>query len=299
MDNNSSSERGGMESGERRGTSAVRSRRFELEVPGGRRVHGCVDAPAGRDAQPVLICLHGFRAHADWGFFPDFAARAVGAGWCVLRLSFSGCGVLPGEDEITDRTAFAQDTYGKQLEDLEALHDALDAGAFPEADPQRWSILGHSRGSGIGLIHAAERGDARAFVGWAQITTPGSWNSKTKASWRAAGVHRVPHGRGGGHLELDTHILDDLERQARRYDLRARAAELGCPALLLHGDRDIAISAEEARTIHEALPEAQRRFVLIERTGHTFGVRHPMSRVPKAYLQLVDETLRFLGEPGR
>jgi len=299
MDNNDSSEQRATGSPAGRAANSTRSRAFELAVTDGRRIHGCVDAPTGAAEHPVLICLHGFRAHHEWGFFPDFAARAVAEGWCVVRISFSGSGVLPGDDEITDRVAFAQDTYGKQLEDLEALHAALDAGAFPEANPTRWSILGHSRGSGIGLIHAAERGDARAFVGWAQITTPGSWNDETKARWRAAGVHRVPHGRSGGHLELGTEILHDLERQAARYDLLARAAELGCPALFVHGDRDIAISAEEGRTIFDALPTSTRRFVVIERTGHTFGVRHPMDRVPEAYLRLAEESLRFLAEHGR
>lgn len=257
-------------------------------------MHGTLDAPGAGGPHPVLICLHGFRAHMDWGFFPDFARRAAERGWCALRISFSGSGVLPGEDEITDLEAFAHDTYGKQLEDLEALHAALDDGAFPEADPARWSILGHSRGSGIGLIHAAERGDARAFVGWAQITTPGSWSDETKRLWRTAGVHRVPHGRGGGHLELDAELLDDLESQAARYDLYARAAELRCPALFVHGERDIAISAEEGRTIFEACTVPTSRFVTIERTGHTFGVRHPLERVPAAYARLAAETLDFL-----
>lgn len=268
-------------------------------MTGDRRVHGRIDAPSASGPHPVLICLHGFRAHMDWGFFPDFARRAAEAGMCVVRFSFSGSGVRPGEDKITDLEAFAHDTYGKQLEDLETVHAALDAGAFPEADATRWSILGHSRGSGIGLIHAAERGNARAFIGWAQITTPGSWSDETKARWRANGFHRVPHGRAGGALELATDLLDDLERQAARFDLYARAAELRCPALLVHGDRDIAISAEEGRSIYDALPSAARRFVLIERTGHTFGVRHPMDRTPSAYLRLVDESLRWLTAHGR
>lgn len=280
-------------------SSELRSRRFELKSAADRRVHGRLDAPGTDGPHPVLICLHGFRAHADWGFFPDFAQRAAARGWCVLRISFSGSGVLPGADEITDRAAFAADTYGKQLEDVEALHAALDAGAFPEADAARWSILGHSRGSGIGLIHAAERGDARAFVGWAQITTPGSWSAETKQRWREAGVYRVPHGTGGGHLELDTTLLDDLERQAARYDLHARAAELRCPALFVHGARDIAISAEAGRTIFEATSVPLSRFVTIERTGHTFGVRHPLDRVPPAYEQAAAETLAFLDAHGR
>lgn len=235
----------------------------------------------------------------NWGFFPDFARRAAQAGWCVVRFSFSGSGVPPQADEITEGRAFADDTYGKQLEDLEAVRAALEDGAFHGADPQRVALLGHSRGSGIGLIHAAERGDVSAFVGWAQITTPGSWNDETKTRWRAAGSHRIPHGRGGGHLELGTQILDDLERQAERYDLYARARELRCPALLCHGDRDLSIRAEEARTIFAALPAGNSRFVEIERTGHTFGVRHPLERIPEAYLTLVRETLDFLAAHGR
>ena len=64
--------------------------------------------------------------------------------------------------------------------------------------------------------------------------------------------------------------------------------------LLLHGDRDIAISAEEARTLLPHFPAGLARFVELERTGHTFGVRHPMERTPPAYERLVAETLDFL-----
>jgi len=285
MDNNSS--------------SSFIAREFAVASAGGRRVHGRIDAPANGGPHPTLICLHGFRAHMDWGFFPDFARHAVAQGLCVVRFSFSGSGVPPGTDQLTDRESFARDTYGKQLEDLAAVHQALDAGELPEADPECWSILGHSRGSGIALIHAAERGDARAFVGWAQITTPGSWTPEAKARWRDAGVHRIKHGRGAEPLELGTEILDDLELQAERYDLLARAGELSCPALLLHGARDIASSTAEAGAIHAALPPGSGRLKVLERTGHTFGVRHPMERTPEGYVQLRAESLAFLAEHGR
>jgi len=299
------------------------TRLFSIRSVNGRVVHGRVDAPTADGTHPTLICLHGFRAHMDWGFFPDFALRAAAQGWCVLRLSFSGAGVPPGADDITDLEAFARDTYGKQLEDLEAVHAALDDGAFPEADPARWSILGHSRGSGIALIHAAERQDARAFIGWAQITTPGSWSAEKKQRWRDEGALRIQHGAGGGELLLGTDVLDDLEAQVARFDLHARAAELNCPALMLHGSRDIAIPHAEARAGFEALPQAatlragreladataedasgtgpqpRDRFRVIERTGHTFGVHHPMERVPGAYLELARETLAFLVEHGQ
>ncbi len=290
MDSNSSS------------SAAVEERAFVVDSAGGRRVHGRVTAPRGATGAPVLFALHGFRAHMDWGFFPDFARRAAARGWCVVRFSFSGSGVPPGADAIVDREAFAADSYGKQLEDLEAVHAALDAGAVAEADPTRWALVGHSRGSGVGLIHVVERGDALGFVGWAQITTPGSWSDAKKRAWREAGSLRIPHGTDGGTLELGTATLDDLEAQRARYDLLARAAELTTPALFLHGDRDIAISAEEARTVFDAAPPGLARFAVLERTGHTFGVRHPMTRVPDAYLALSTETLDFLdaaraGEP--
>ena len=132
---------------------------------------------------------------------------------------------------------------------------------------------------------------------WLRLNSP--ITTSTKRRWKRTGVHRIPHGRGGGHLELDAELLDDLERQAARYDLYARAAELSCPALFVHGDRDIAISAEAGRTIFEACTVPSSRFVTIERTGHTFGVRHPMERVPAAYEQLAAETLGFLDEHGR
>jgi pimeloyl-ACP methyl ester carboxylesterase len=59
----------------------------------------------------------------------------------------------------------------------------------------------------------------------------------------------------------------------REDDVRPRLAELTMPALVVHGDQDLAIGLEIARRYAEELPDAE--LVVVEGAGHASNLTHP------------------------
>lgn len=60
---------------------------------------------------------------------------------------------------------------------------------------------------------------------------------------------------------------------AQRDDITDRLAEIGVPAVIIHGDHDASITVEVAQTLAAGLPDAQ--LVLVEGAGHASNLTHP------------------------
>jgi pimeloyl-ACP methyl ester carboxylesterase len=59
----------------------------------------------------------------------------------------------------------------------------------------------------------------------------------------------------------------------REDDVTPRLAELTMPALVIHGDSDMAISIDTGRWLAEALPDGE--LVVVEGAGHAANLTHP------------------------
>lgn len=137
-------------------------------------------------------------------------------------------------------------------------------------------MLGHSRGGGLALVHAAERGDLRCIVTWAAVATFDRFDAPSKQSWRSLGFLPVLNARTGQELRLGVSALDDLEQHRDRFDVPAACRRVRAPVLLVHGTADESVAFSESQRLLESLPAERARLLAIEGAGHTFGVRHPM-----------------------
>lgn len=261
----------------------VESRPFRLVRPGDphRIVRGRVEGPRGFEraahALPHVILLHGFKGFMDWGFFPEMARRIVARGMVAVRYNASGSGI--GEDLATfsDPEAFARSTVTRDLEDLEAVREWIESGAVRGVDPDRVALLGHSRGGGVAIVHAAERADCRSVVTWAAIASFDRFDDETKRTWRARGHLPIHNARTGDLLRLDVGALDDLEQSRARLDVLAACRRVRARVLLVHGSADETVPRFEMDLLADALEPELRRTILVDGAGHTFGVGHPMS----------------------
>ena len=73
----------------------------------------------------------------------------------------------------------------------------------------------------------------------------------------------------------------------REDDVTPRIAELTMPALVVHGDQDLAISIDTARWFADALPDGE--LVVVEGAGHAANLTHPAAVNPPlaAFLERV------------
>lgn len=274
---------------------------FTLDLPGGRTVRGALHLPSGPPPfTPVVIC-HGFKGFMDWAFFPHLAELIVARGFAAVRFNFTGAGVLPGEDRVSDLDAFRDDTYSREVEELEAVLAAVAGGSAGglgggRRAPERIGLVGHSRGGGVALLAAAgERFRDRigALVTWNAIGEVDRFTPEQKAIWRQDGEIEVVNSRTGQRLAMGVGLLDDVERNRAALDLTTAAGRRAAPWLIVHGEADETVPVAEGRRLHAAAaPPAE--LLTLPGGGHTFGAVHPFAGPTPALIQAMNATQRWL-----
>jgi pimeloyl-ACP methyl ester carboxylesterase len=274
---------------------AVIDETFELayEDEPGRAIRGVVSKPAGtrEKAAPTVLILHGFKGFMDWGFFPLLARGLAETGFVAVRFNASGSGVGADGVDFSDLGAFERDTISRQLEDVERVHQHLLSGEVGGVDPKRIGMVGHSRGGGVALLHAAQH-PVQALVTWAAIDSVIRFEDATVERWRKDGFLDIPNGRTGQIMRMGRAMLEDVEQNGEALDILAAAKKVEAPTLLLHGSADEAVDPAAAERIREVM---QNVGLEIEPdVGHTFGATHPLGKVGPELEWLLARTLGHL-----
>jgi dienelactone hydrolase len=257
-----------------------------------------IDVRAGGrgSPRPAVVVVHGFKGFKDWGLWPALAERLARAGLSAVTLNLSGSGV-DDSGEFVYPERFGHNTFSAELQDLRRVTDALAGGELGVAPPSAVGLLGHSRGGGIAVLHAASDARIKALATWAAISTVERWPASQRAAWRSAGVNEVKNVRTGQVLPLYPDVLDDIERHAAALDIEAAAARVAVPWLIVHGTDDEAVALAEGERLAAAAPGA--RFLAVEGAGHTFGAIHPWGGATPALERVEDTTLAFFAETLR
>lgn len=267
---------------------------LDAERPLRVRVEGPRGTSTGKERRPTVLVLHGFKGFMHWGFFPRLSQRLAQEGQVCVSFNFSGSGVGADLLNFTEPEAFERDTTSRQLEDVAALRAALGGSISPAVDPDHLAILGHSRGGGVALLHAAQRGDYRSVVTWAAIDDVDRFGAEANELWRSQGYLPVENARTGQVFKLDVAALDDIQQHRERLDILAACRRLETPTLVVHGTADGSVPFTAAEHIAAALPTGQGTLAAIEGAGHTFGATHPMDEDPADFKRAVEATLQHL-----
>lgn len=257
-------------------TLAVAS--FELPLENGLRIQGEVRVLEDGRRKPVILLGHGFRAHRLWSFWPEVARRFAEQGYYAVSFDFSR--IAAEEDRLDAKTAAEAATFGRELADWEALVSRLRSeglGLDDEADSERIVVLGHSRAAGSGVLFAARRPEARAFI---------AWNGGASAPLAPV----IPEGTAPSLREQA--IIADLERNANRYDVYGAYDELPIPALVVQGGADHERLLQAVSELQEAYPD--HSVVWIPGADHAFGAKHPYEGFTKYLEEAFENSIRFL-----
>jgi dienelactone hydrolase len=243
---------------------------------------------AGRYRPAVVIC-HGFKGFKDWGYFPVTADRLARAGCAAVSFNFSGAGVGEDGETFDEPERFGRSTYSRQLVDLDIILQALGSGALG-LEPSAVGLLGHSMGGGVAILRAARDRTIQALVTWASVARFGRlWRDDQIADWRRTGRLDVVNQRTGDVLPLYPDILDDLEQNRASLDVLRAARDVRVPWLIAHGSADETVPVSDARELSAGAPGAAP--LILDRAGHTFGIKHPWSGSTEAFDRLLEATL--------
>lgn len=251
---------------------------------------------AGRTSpRPAVVVVHGFKGFKDWGMFPPFAERLARAGFTAVTFDMSGSGVDEAGDAVYPER-FSRNTYAAELADLATVMDALAQGRLDVAPPEDVGLVGHSRGGGVAVLHAARDARVRSLVTWSAIASIVRWDEAERRAWRERGHLDVVNARTRQVMPLTTAVLDEIERPGAELEIIRAARDIAVPWLVVHGTEDEAVSIADAEQLHTASGRPTTQLLRIDGAGHTFGAAHPWTPAASAgpIGRVFDATLAWL-----
>lgn len=269
---------------------------FELRpLDGQPSVRGDVRVLTGtRPASAVVVC-HGFKGFREWGFFPPLARALAVRGHAAVTFDFSRNGVGADGVDFSALELFAEQTHSRNVDEIRMVTQALMGGELLPHAPSRVGLLGHSRGGGEAVLATSEDPHVDALVTWAAIGSVHRWTPEQTAAWERGERVEVQNQRTGQAMPVGPAYWRDLVEHPDRLDVRAAAAEVAVPWLIVHGERDTSVSPDDARALFDAAGENAELF-LIEDADHTFGAAHPFGEAPDALRAAAEATLEWFGE---
>ena len=248
--------------------------------------------------KPLVVFVHGFKGFKDWGHFPLLSHYFAEAGFAFAKLNLSHNGTTPARPlEMADPEAFGRNNISTELDDLDVLINYFHEHSHPELDLQNLFLMGHSRGGGSAVLKAAEDSRVKGLATWAAISDLASrWPIAERAAWKETGVQYVLNTRTGQQLPMYYQLVEDYEHNAQRLHIRAAAARLKQPWLIVHGAEDESVNVQEAHALKAAAPAA--RLEILEGVNHSFGGQHPylQAELPQAARTAADLTISFFRE---
>lgn len=231
------------------------------------RLAGVLHRPAEVRGSGVVLC-HGMLAGKESPKHRELARRLCRLGHLVLRFDFAGRGESQG--------SLLELTISSQVEQCrQALELLRSKGA------RRLALVGSSLGGTTALAVAAHDGCA----GLVTMAAPARLD---RLGIRLVGEAGIAEWRRRGWYELEGERVGyRLVEDARHYDITALAAQVGCPWLILHGERDELVPPDDARLLAAANPAARLQVVA--------GADHRFSS-DKHFRQVIDQAVSFTHE---
>lgn len=272
---------------------------ISLKNPAGGTVEiDCYQPAATSGKQPLLIFSHGFKGFKDWGGFPYMMQTLASNGYTAVNFNFSFNGVDKEHPaEFTRLDLFAQNTFTRELEDLETVLDYFYNSAEQyNIDRNRIALMGHSRGGGTSIIKAVEDKRVKALITLSSVSHFDRYSSEHKKKWKEQGYFKVLNTRTNQMMRLNSTLLDDLEKNKLRLDVISAVKKLEIPYLIIHGKEDLSVRFNEAEDLCKYSNSEHTELFAVENTGHTFGIVHPFKGTTKAFETAIRKIITFLDE---
>ncbi|HHP7237722.1 alpha/beta hydrolase family protein [Longibacter sp.] len=279
-------------------STSLRQESFSVENVRGDAVHGDLRWVEDGRVKPAVILCHGFKGFKDWGPFPTWGRALARTGFVAVHFNFSYNGVTPEHPtQFADLEAFAENTYTRELDDVDAVTDYVleNTNGLAPVDGKRIGLMGHSRGGGIAILHADQCPDIDSLVTWSSVDTfLGRFGEEQIREWKDRGYVEVINSRTGQTMRLNRVLYDDARKNRNRLDIIAAARRLTVPWMIVHAEDDASVAMSAARCLADAQPDA----TLMKATGgHTFGGKHPHDDdVPASLREVWNATLSHFNQ---
>lgn len=244
--------------------------------------------------RPLIVFCHGFKGFKDWGCWNLMGEKLFQAGFHFVKFNFSHNGGTEEEViDFPDLEAFAQNSYSKEVEDLNTLLDHMIMNFSGRIE--HIVLIGHSRGGAIATLVAGSRSEVKKLITMAAVSDlKARMRQYNIEEWRVEGRVFLPNARTGQQMPLDYGFYEDLVRNEEMLDVLSAARSFQGDSLVIHAADDPVVSIADAHALIDAFDSAEG-FVL-EEGGHTFGTSHPckMEELSGPFLEVLERIEAFL-----
>ncbi len=229
--------------------------------------------------KPIVIFCHGYKGFKDWGAWDLVASAFANAGFFFVKFNFShNGGTVEQPIDFPDLEAFGNNTYIKELDDLETIIDWVASSSFKyqgEVDSNQILLIGHSRGGGIVTIKAAEDRRICKLITWASVSDYKDRFPKGEAleQWQKNGVYYIQNGRTKQQMPHYLDFYTSFIKNEERLTITRAVKNIKVPHLIIHGTQDPTVDVLEGKNIHSWNPNSE--FFTVEGADHVFGAKHP------------------------
>lgn len=247
--------------------------------------------------KPLVIFAHGYKGFKDWGSWDLVAQTFAEAGFDFLKFNFShNGGTVEDPIDFPDLKAFSENTYSRELEDIEAITQLALSGIEVDGEKKSWdklALIGHSRGGGIAVIHAERSNNVSYVASWASVADYGERFGFDMEKWKRTGVTTVRNGRTNQDMPHKYSFYEDYVENGEQLSIEKAARKIDIPWLIAHGENDEAVDLENAQRLAKWNENA--KLITIPNGTHTFGASHPQKddKMPDALSVLVAKTIEF------
>lgn len=246
--------------------------------------------------KPVVLFCHGYKGFKDWGAWHLVAEAFADAGFFFLKFNFShNGGTVEQPIDFPDLEAFSENTYTKELNDVERVLEELKTYS-KEADATQVHIVGHSRGGGLALLAAELQNNILKTATWAGVSdfaTRFFEGSEAFDQWKKTGMTYIENARTHQQLPHKFAFYEDFNANREAYNIKRAVSNTQKPLLIIQGTNDLAVPLFEAENLKKWAPEAKLH--IMDGVDHVFQSKHPWEEtsLPKELKEVVEETIKF------
>jgi len=267
---------------------------FEYKLPDNEKIRVTAYSESGVSEAGCLIYVHGFKGFKDWGFVPSVGNYFAERGYLVLTFNFSLNGIGENPYEFTEFDKFSRNTISREVEELGIMINLASEFRFGKFGKEKIGLIGHSRGGGVSIICSAENAKVHALCTWASVATFDRYSSRIKDEWIQNGFFEVQNMRTGQVFRMSSdYITEIIETKQDELNIINSVSKIECPYLIIHGEQDLAVPVKEGKQLYSAPSSAQREFIGLPATGHTFDIVHPFEGISEKFLKVLTFTEQF------
>lgn len=247
--------------------------------------------------KPLVIFIHGYKGFKDWGAWDLVGEKFAENGYDFLKFNFSHNGGTVGQPvDFPDIEAFSENNFSKELTDMEAITKLALSGIDTGEETKSWekvALIGHSRGGGIAILHAANNPDVSHLSTWASVTDFRKSFDFNLENWKEAGVTTVRNSRTGQDLPHKYSFYTDFKANEERLNIEKAVKKIKVPWVAVHGTVDESVPFRSLEQLKAWNPHVE--IFPIADAGHTFGAVHPWTKpnLPVLLEMVCMDTIKF------